>query len=606
MASIRCRRAAAYIIHPYKGNDVGDQKNLILAMLLSVLLLVGWDYFYVKSQVEEQQRSAAVVEQEGVIPTSPQAAGPDSPSPQVQPREVVISGAPRVAIDTPNLKGSISLKGARIDDLLLTQYHETVSKTSPNITLFSPSGSAHPYYAEFGWTAAGGLALPGRDTVWTADAETLAPGKPVTLSWDNGQGQTFRLRFEVDEDFMFSVTQSVVNAAGGPVAVNGYGRIARTNLPAGESFFVLHEGPLGVFNGTLEEADYEDLVEDGPQQFQTTGGWLGITDKYWLAALVPDQKAPFTGAFRSFGPTSFQADFLTGALNVAAGGSESQTIRLFAGAKEVALIDKYEEQYGIPLFDRAIDWGWFYFLTRPIFSVLSYLYHLLGNFGLAIIGLTIVVKAIMFPLANKSYASMNRLRELQPKMKELQERYKDDKAAQQKAIMEMYQKEKVNPLGGCLPILLQIPVFFALYKVLFVTIEMRHQPFVLWIKDLSAPDPLTPVNLFGLLPFTPPAMIAIGILPIVMGVTMWLQQKLNPQPADPVQQKVFGLMPIIFTFILAPFAAGLVLYWTVNNLLSILQQWTLMKRHDKARAAEQAAKAQTKAEKRKAGKANKA
>ena len=602
-ASIRCLRAQTYIIHPYKGNDVGDQKNLILAMLLSVLLLVGWDYFFVKPQVEEQQRAAAVVEQEGVIPTSPQAAGPESPSPRVQPREVVLNDAPRVAIDTPNLKGSISLKGARIDDLLLTQYHETVDKKSPNITLFSPQGSAHPYYTEFGWTAAGGLALPNRDTLWTADSSTLTPGKPVTLSWDNGQGQTFRLRFEVDEDFMFSVTQSVVNSAGTPVAVNGYGRIVRTNLPEGESFFVLHEGPLGVFNDTLEETNYEDLVEDGPEQFQTTGGWLGITDKYWLSALVPDQKTPFTGTFRSFGPDAFQADFLTGALNVAAGGTESQTVHLFAGAKEVALIDKYEKEYNIPLFDRAIDWGWFYFLTRPIFSVLSYLYHLLGNFGLAIIGLTIVVKAIMYPLANKSYASMNRLRELQPKMKELQERFKDDKQAQQKAIMEMYQKEKVNPLGGCLPILLQIPVFFALYKVLFVTIEMRHQPFVLWIKDLSAPDPLTPVNLFGLLPFTPPAMIAIGILPILMGVTMYLQQKLNPQPADPVQQKVFGLMPIIFTFILAPFAAGLVLYWTVNNVLSILQQWTLMKRHDKERAAEQAAKAQAKAEKRKAKKA---
>lgn len=599
MASTRCRRAKTQIIHPYKGNDVGDQKNLILAMLLSILILVGWDYVFVKPQVEEQQRSAAVVEQEGVIPTSPQTAGPDSPSPRVLPREQVINDAPRVAIETPNLRGSISLKGARIDDLLLTRYHETVSKTSPNITLFSPSGAEHPYYAEFGWAAAGGLDLPTRDTVWTADGDTLAPGQPVTLSWDNGSGLTFRLRFEVDEDFMFSVTQSVENQAGGPVALNGYGRIARTNLPEGQSFFVLHEGPLGVFNGTLEEADYDDLVDDGPQQFQTTGGWLGITDKYWLAAMVPDQELPFTGAFRSFGPDAFQADFLTGAVNVASGSTQSQTIRLFAGAKEVALIDKYEEQYGIPLFDRAIDWGWFYFLTRPIFAVLSWLYQLVGNFGVAIIGLTVLMKAIMFPLANKSYASMNRLRELQPKMKELQERYKDDKAAQQKAIMEMYQKEKVNPLGGCLPILLQIPVFFALYKVLFVTIEMRHQPFILWIKDLSAPDPLTPVNLFGLLPFTPPQMIAIGILPIIMGLTMWLQQKLNPQPVDPVQQKVFGLMPIIFTFILAPFAAGLVLYWTVNNVLSILQQWMLMKRHDKERAAEQAAKAAAKAEKRK-------
>lgn len=575
---------------------MGDQKNLILAMVLSVLILVGWDHFFVKPQVEQQR--AAVVEQEGVIPASPQADGSESPSPQVRPREAVIAGVPRVTIETPELRGSISLKGARIDDLVLTQYRETVDKESANITLFSPSGSAHPYYAEFGWAAAGGVPLPTKDTVWTADGDQLRPGQPVTLSWDNGAGLIFRLRFEVDEHFLFSVTQSVENQAGAPVALNGYGRITRANLPHGKSFYVLHEGPLGVFNGTLEEADYEDLVEDGPQQFQSTGGWLGITDKYWLAAMVPDQKLPFNGAFRSFGPSSFQADYMTNPVNIAAGETQSQTIRLFAGAKEVALIDKYEAEYNIPLFDRAIDWGWFYFLTRPIFRVLDWLYKLFGNFGVAIIGLTVIVKAVMFPLANKSYASMNRLRELQPKMKELQERYKDDKQQQQRAIMELYQKEKVNPLGGCLPILLQIPVFFALYKVLFVTIEMRHQPFVLWIKDLSAPDPLTPVNLFGLLPFTPPPMFAIGILPIIMGVTMYLQQKLNPQPVDPVQQKVFGFMPIIFTFILAPFAAGLVLYWTVNNLLSILQQWVLLKRHDKERAAAQAAKAQAKAQKR--------
>ena len=578
---------------------MGDQKNLILAMVLSVLILIGWDHFFVKPQAEEQQK-AAVVEQTDVIPTSPHAeGGPESPSPRTQPREALINGAPRVAISTPELKGSISLKGARIDDLVLTKYHETVDKTSPNITLFSPAGAAHPYYAEFGWTATGGLALPTKDTVWTADNAQLRPGQPVTLSWDNGQGLTFRLRFAVDENFMFTVTQSVENKAGAPVALNGYGRVARAGLPHGKSYYVLHEGPLGVFNGTLEEVKYKDLVEDGPQQFQTTGGWLGITDKYWLAAMVPDQKLPFTGAFRSFGPDSFQADYLTGAINVAPGAAEAQTIRLFAGAKEVALIDKYEKQYAIPLFDRAIDWGWFYFLTRPIFAVLDWLYNLVGNFGFAIIGLTVIVKAIMFPLANKSYASMNRLRVLQPKMKELQERYKDDKQQQQRAIMELYQKEKVNPLGGCLPIVLQIPVFFALYKVLFVTIEMRHQPFILWIKDLSAPDPLTPVNLFGLLDFTPPPMLAVGVLPIIMGVTMYLQQKLNPQPVDPVQQKVFGLMPIIFTFILAPFAAGLVLYWTVNNLLSILQQWVLLKRHGK----QEEEKAQAKAEKRKANKA---
>ncbi|MEX6724593.1 membrane protein insertase YidC [Parapedomonas caeni] len=556
---------------------MGNNKNLILAMVLSVLILVGWDYVFPQPKPAAPVATAPAATTESA--TADSVPGATEPADRVRPRAVVLTESPRVAIDTPKLKGSIALKGARLDDLMLTRYREAVEKDSANIVLLSPAGTAETYFAELGWSAAGtGLAVPDRNTVWSADAATLTPEKPVTLRWDNGQGLVFSLTFAIDKDYMFTVTRTVENRSTGPVALAGYGRLSRGSIPKHQTFAVLHEGPLGVFNGTLEEEKYADLVEDGPVNYDSTGGWLGMTDHYWLTALVPDQKAQFKATFRA--PDGrYQADFLQTPLTIGAGARHSDTVRLFAGAKEVALIDRYEKQYGIALFDRAIDWGWFYFLTRPIFFVLDWLYKLMGNFGLAIIGLTVIVKAIMFPLANKSYASMNKLKLLQPKMKELQERYADDKQQQQRAIMEMYQKEKVNPLGGCLPILLQIPVFFALYKVLFVTIEMRHQPFFGWIRDLSAPDPLTPVNLFGLLPFTPPSFLAIGILPIIMGVTMWLQQRLNPAPVDPVQQKVFAFMPIIFTFILAPFAAGLVVYWTVNNVLSILQQWVLLKRH---------------------------
>lgn len=558
---------------------MGDNKNLILAMVLSVVVLLGWDHFFAKPQAEAQ-KAAQQRALDAAITATPAPATAQTASEATAQANVPSTPAPRLPVETPTLSGSIVLKGARLDDLVLTQYRETVKRDSANIRLFSPTGTAQPYFAEFGWTAAGaGLAMPTKDTLWTTDAAKLTPDQPVTLSWDNGQGLVFKIRFAVDRDYMFSVTKTVENNASGPVALNGYGRISRSNIPKHQTYFVLHEGPLGVFNGTLAEKTYKKLSENGAFETNSSGGWLGITDKYWLAALIPDQSATFKGAFRPFDDTRYQVDYLRTPTTIAPGASYSETVRLFAGAKQVALIDHYADLYKIKLFDRAIDWGWFYFLTRPMFYLLDSLYKFLGNFGVAIIGLTLVVKLIMFPLANKSYASMNRLKVLQPKMKELQERYADDRAALQKAMMELYQKEKVNPLGGCLPILLQIPVFFALYKVLFVTIEMRHQPFFGWIKDLSAADPLTPVNLFGLLPFTPPSFIAIGVLPILMGVTMWLQQKLNPAPVDPVQQKVFALMPIIFTVIMAPFAAGLVVYWTCNNLLSILQQWILLRRH---------------------------
>jgi len=554
-----------------------DQKNLFIAFALAILVLLGWQWFMPEPAPVKPQPA-----QTAPAPASVEGAPAIAPSTQGEvPRAEALRQTPRVAIRAPRVSGSISLRGARLDDLTLINYRETIAYDSPRITLLSPSASGHPYFAEFGWLAAGGVRTPDAAAVWSADRTTLTPDQPVTLRWDNGAGQVFRIRLAIDKDFMVTATQSVTNAGARAVTLGGYGLLSRTNPPHDKSgSYVIHEGPLGVFE-TLKEVGYKALREDEPSQsFAGTGGWLGIADKYWLAALVPQQNQPISAQFRYLGDERFQTDFHYPLKVLAPGGTATVTTRLFAGAKEVGLIDRYEKQHGIALFDRAIDWGWFYFLTRPLFFLLDWLYRLVGNFGVAIIGLTVIVRLVLFPLANKQFASMNKMKLVQPRFKEIQERFKDDKAAQQKALMELYSKEKINPLAGCLPILLQMPIFFALFKVFSVTIEMRHQPFALWIRDLSAPDPLTPVNLFGLLPFTPPSMIAIGILPLIMGVTMWAQMKLSPTPmTDPVQQKIFAWFPVVFTVMLAPFAAGLVLYWTVNNILSIAQQWLLAKRH---------------------------
>lgn len=564
---------------------MNDNKNLILAFALALLVLFGWDYFFVRPHTPAP---VAKVEQ-GASPTAgiatpalPSATAPPPAGPV--PRAQGLSAAPRVVIDTPRLTGSINLKGLRIDDLVLKDYHETVDKRSPNIELFSPSGTKDAYFAQFGWAASGGgAAMPDNDSLWSASAPTLSPATPVLFSWNNGQGLIFETLLEIDNDYVFTITQKVRNTGTAPVVAAPFGLVSRTGAPLHASLtYVLHEGALGIVGGELVELKYKKMREDKPlTESRSTGGWLGMTDKYWLAALIPDQQAQIKTGFRytASGADRYQADMLYDAMTIAPGSIAERKTHLFAGAKEVKLIDKVERELGVDRFDRAIDWGWFYFLTRPIFFVLDWLYHFLGNFGLAIIGLTIIVKLIMFPLANKGYASMNRMKLVQPKMKEIVDRYKDDKVRQQQEMMALYKTEKVNPLAGCLPILLQIPVFFALYKVLFVTIEMRHQPFYLWIRDLSAPDPLTPVNLFGLLPFTPPQFIAIGVLPIVMGFSMWLTQKMNPAPMDEIQKKIFAWLPVVFTFMLAPFAAGLVLYWTVNNFLSVAQQWWLLKRH---------------------------
>jgi YidC/Oxa1 family membrane protein insertase len=472
--------------------------------------------------------------------------------------------------------------GGRVDNLVLSDYKVSLAPNSPQVTLLNPPGAADPYFVEFGWVAGEQAGpVPGRDAQWQASAPELRPDQPVTLSWDNGEGLRFLRELAIDHDYMFTVTQSVQNTTDEPVTLYPYGLISRWGTPDTLGFYILHEGPIGVLDGKLEEIDYDDLQEDGVIERSTTGGWLGITDKYWLTVLVPDQDQDVVANFRhtiAEGQDRYQVDYLWPAMTIPPGETVEVTNRVFAGAKEVELLDRYSEAYGIPLFDRAVDFGWFYFLTKPIFHILHFFYQLTGNYGVAILLLTLIVKILFFPLANKSYRAMSVMKKLQPEMMRLREQYGDDKMRMNQELMALYKKERVNPMSGCLPIVIQIPVFFALYKVLFVSIEMRHAPFFGWIQDLSAPDPTSVFNLFGLIPWDPPALLMLGVWPLLMGGTMLLQFKLNPQPADPVQAKVMMLLPVVFTFLFATFPAGLVIYWTWNNLLSIAQQWVIMKR----------------------------
>jgi len=569
-----------------------DKRNMVLAIVLSVVVLFGWQYlsdiFFPPAPVPTQQQSTnQSTTQDPVVGSSIDSTLPSTVNETVKslrPRGEILADTQRVMISSPRLQGSISLKGARIDDLTLLDYTETVDPNSEKIVLLEPSGSSQPYLAQFGWIGEGTTA-PGVNAVWTADRSTLSPDSPVTLNWTSPEGVVFEQIISMDQDYLFSITQNVRNESTGELTIVPYGRVFRTGTPDILGFYILHEGLIGVFNETLSEIDYDDLLEQRKIEQETTGGWLGITDKYWLVALVPDQTIPVTTTFNTpQAPNSierYQADFVIDAVTIPAGGSHTMDSKLFAGAKKTTLLDRYAEDFGIKNFDLAIDFGWFYFLTKPIFYAIHWLNGILGNFGLAILALTVGIKALFFPLANKSYKSMSKMKLLQPKMVELKERYGDDRQKLQMEMMSLYKNEKVNPLSGCWPIMVQIPVFFSLYKVLFVTIEMRHAPGLMWIHDLSAPDPTGALTLFGLIDWQVPAILAavnIGIWPLIMGFTMWFQQKLNPAPADPIQAKVFAIMPIFFTFILASFPAGLVMYWAWNNSLSILQQWVIMKR----------------------------
>ncbi|MBI3453617.1 MAG: membrane protein insertase YidC [Rhodospirillales bacterium] len=580
-----------------------DQRNLIIAIALSLAIVLGFEFFYNMPRLERDralraERAASQTTSETITPapgipvtgaTAPKAGAPAA-APKNRSPAAVMAGQPRVRIDAPDVQGSILLVSGRIDDLQLVTYRETIDPKSPAITLLSPQGTANPYFAEFGWVAgAPEMTVPGPDTLWTADRTTLTPATPVTLSWENGQGLRFELRYAIDANFMFQITQRVINKGDAPVQVHPYGLAARSGTPQTQGYYILHEGPIGVFDGRLKEPSYEDLRKAKRIDQTSTGGWIGITDKYWLVALVPDQKRSATMRFNHAfvgGEDRYQVDYLDPPATVAPGASTEVANRLFAGAKEVRLLDNYAETLGIERFDLAVDFGWFYFLTKPIFLVLDYFYRQIGNFGLAILLLTVLIKLLFFPLANKSYRAMSKMKLLQPEMEKLRERFGEDRQRLSQEMMALYKRQGANPLAGCLPVVIQIPVFFALYKVLFITIEMRHAPFYGWIQDLSVADPTSLFNLFGLLPFAVPAFLHIGAWPIIMGVTMFLQQKMNPQPPDPIQAKMFLAMPFIFTFILASFPAGLVIYWAWNNLLSILQQWVIMRQT----AAHQAAK----------------
>ncbi|TPL55166.1 membrane protein insertase YidC [Mesorhizobium sp. B2-4-4] len=581
-----------------------NNRNFFITIALSVLILTLWQVFYMNPRVE-QQREAARVEQQrveeqkkaaetanpgaatpapaGTAPGAiPNAPGGDTVT--AASRDQALAASKRVKIDTPSLEGSINLTGGRLDDLKLKHYTETVDKDSPKIELLNPSELPSGYFAEIGFVGNDKTGtVPGADTVWNVEGNpTLTPSTPVTLTYTSDKGLTFKRTFSVDSDYMFTVSDEVRNSGSAPVTLSNYGRVTRYDKPAVASTYVLHEGLIG-FTGAegLQEHKYASIEKDKEvKPGKSTDGWLGITDKYWAVTVVPSEKQPFQPRFGYFvdGRHRYQSDFLTDPINVEAGQSATVETEVFAGAKEVAKINAYAEDRHIKRFDLLIDWGWFHFITKPMFWLIDTLYKFLGNFGLAILATTVIVKAIFFPLANKSYASMANMKKVQPKMLEIREKYADDKMKQQQAMMELYKTEKINPLAGCWPVALQIPVFFSLYKVLYITIEMRHAPFFGWIQDLAAPDPTSIFNLFGLIPITLPHMLMIGVWPLIMGVTMFLQMRMNPTPPDPTQAAIFTWMPVIFTFMMAGFPAGLVIYWAWNNTLSILQQGVIMKR----------------------------
>ncbi len=585
---------------------MNDNKNLVLAVVFSIVILLGFEYYNswryppVAEQDQASRTTTQSPQEQAANPPSTPGAGSASgdiqaPSIPGQAKAVVskiqeqtaakiLAKNPRVTIEGARVHGSLSLVGGRIDDLTLSDYHEGLDKSSPPIVLLSPSGAKNAYFTDYGWVGAG-IKTPDATTLWTASSPTLGVDKPVTLRWNNGEGLLFERIIAIDENFMFTVTQRVINNGKTAVTLNSYGLVSRHDTPEVTNFYILHEGLLGVFDGTLQEVKYDDLQEKNVIKNATTGGWLGFTDKYWLVALVPDQKTPVSTRFmyrNDNGQDKYQVDFLGPAVAIAPGASGEAVSHLFAGAKEVKKLDAYGDALGIARFDLAIDFGWFYFMTKPIFYTLIWIEDHVGNFGVSILLLTVLIKLLFFPLANKSYKAMSKMKKLQPEMAKLRERFGDDKMRLNQEMMALYKREKANPAAGCLPMIVQIPVFFSLYKVLFVTIEMRHAPFFGWIQDLSVRDPTNVFELFGLIPWGAadvlPSALLIGFWPLLMGLTMFLQQRLNPPPADPIQAKIFMFLPILFTFMLARFPAGLVIYWAWNNSLSIIQQKAIMLR----------------------------
>ena len=570
---------------------MGEQKNLFLAIGLSIAIIIAFQLLFPQKATTQKNQKELTEEFQPTTSIDGDIVSKEA----IKPKEELINLSERVRIKTPTLSGSINLKGAVLDDLVLLKYNEELNNESRKITLFSPDGTANPYYFELGWKKLSNdtskIELPNLDTEWSSSSSNLSINKPITLSWLNKQNILFKIIFEIDENYLFNISQVIENNSNSLLTVFPYRLIKRINMPKTINFFILHEGLITQLDGKLLEKKYDDLLDDCSStgsikkifcDQKSTGGWLGFTDKYWMATLVPDQTKTINANFRhgNNGRDSFRVGYVGEISNISSKSINIYNGHLFAGAKNLNILNQYKNN-GIPKFTDAIDWGWFSFLTKPISFAINWFYSYVGNFGLAIIAFTILMRLILFPLAQTSFKSMAKMKKLQPEMQRLKETYPDDRQKMQQELMALYKKEGANPVAGCLPIVVQIPIFFSLYKVLFVTIEMYHAPFYGWIHDLSAPDPLGILTIFGLIQWDVPnalSIINIGILPIFMGFTMWLQQKLNPAPTDATQAKIFAFLPFVFTFILAGFAAGLVLYWSVNNILSIAQQWFIQRK----------------------------
>ena len=566
-----------------------ESRNLILAIILSVGVLFIWSFFF---EAPEQEMLNGEIESGDVSEVNSneldmEAIDEIERSLGITENDNIdldeaLSADKRVKIETNSIVGSINLKGLRIDDIVLKKYNETQEEFSEKIRVLQPIDTYDGYEVTFGWikNQDANFETPNAESIWKVSNSnaTLTSNNEVEFEWSNTTGQTFITTIGLDEDYLFDITQEVKNNSNEEIIINNASKVTRKQAPSLSGMFILHEGLLGVLQEKLELIDYDDLKDDEETlNFESDNGWVGITDKYWLAALIPDQNKSFKAIYTyDNGYIAYYRSL--NATKVAAGSDHIVESQIFIGAKEAKLIDRYQEDYGIYNFDLAIDWGWFYFLTKPLFNVIYFFSELSGNFGLAIIILTVITRIVFFPLANWSFISMAKMKMLQPEMTRIKELHKDDRAQQQQALMALYKKEKVNPISGCLPILIQIPFFFAIYKMLFVSIEMRHAPFYGWIQDLAAKDPTTIFNLFGLIPWDPPSFMIIGIWPVLMGLTMYIQQKLNPAPPDPIQARIFMFFPLFITILLAQFAAGLVIYWTTNNVLSIIQQWIINKR----------------------------
>ncbi|MES2607532.1 MAG: membrane protein insertase YidC [Pseudomonadota bacterium] len=566
---------------------MSEQKNLIIAVVVSIAIFWGFDFFYTSKKTQPLPNvvsSTGVQSNASIMPTNVAPVATNV----ALPRDAALKEDVRVSINTPSMKGSIRLKGALIDDVELTQYKETTDTNSPNVVLLAPQKAKGAYTASFSWVGQGNAVCPNEDTIWKNEngdtSAELTPSKPLKLIFDNGHGLHFKRTIRVDENYLFTITDHVINAGKNDVMLQQSSNVTRYGTPQTSGFFVLHEGGVGVLGHALSEVSYSDIEKKGHIQQPTTGGWIGFTDKYWLVALIPTQTTPVQCSYDFAAGEIYQTRVVGAQITLTAGKTTETVQHLYAGAKVLSTLDSYEKTHGFDRFDLAVDFGWFYFLTKPLFYVLDFFHKILGNFGLAILMLTILFKAILFPLANKSHRSMARMKDLQPKMEKLKTLYAHDKMRMNQELMNLYKTENANPMSGCLPMLIQAPIFFCLYKVFFVTIEMRHAPFFGWIHDLAAIDPTTVFNLFGLIPWTPPAFLMIGAWPLIMGATMVLQQKLGPQPADAQQAKVMMIMPVMFTYLFASFPAGLVIYWAWSNILTILQQLYINYSSDKDKA----------------------